>query len=105
MNAYDFSSRVALVTGGASGIGAATVELLRASGARVAVLDVDPSGLHDDVLAIRGDVTRSEDANAAVTRVDSELGGLDILVCSAGVGGLHAVEKRSGTTSKRFARI
>jgi 2-dehydro-3-deoxy-L-rhamnonate dehydrogenase (NAD+) len=87
VNAYDFGGRVALVTGGASGIGAATVELLRTSGARVAVLDVDPNGLHEDVLPIRGDVTRSEDAEAAVARADSELGGLDILVCSAGVGG------------------
>ena len=87
MNAYDFGGRIALVTGGASGIGAATVELLRTSGARVAVLDVDPNGLHEDVLPIRGDVTRSDDADAAVARVDSELGGLDILVCSAGVGG------------------
>jgi 2-dehydro-3-deoxy-L-rhamnonate dehydrogenase (NAD+) len=87
VNAYDFGGRVALVTGGASGIGAATVELLRTSGARVAVLDLDPNGLHDDVLPIRGDVTRSEDAEAAVARADSELGGLDILVCSAGVGG------------------
>jgi UDP-glucose 4-epimerase len=42
VNAYDFGGRVAIVTGGASGIGAATVELLRTSGARVAVLDVDP---------------------------------------------------------------
>src|SRR2546425_11178315 len=87
VNAYDFRGRVALVTGGASGIGAATVELLRTSGARVAVLDVDPNGLHEDVLPIRGDVTRSEDAEAAVARVDTELGGLDVLVCSAGVGG------------------
>src|SRR6266481_8136944 len=87
MNAYDFGGRVALVTGGASGIGAATVELLRTSGARVAVLDLDSNGLHQDVLAIHGNVTRSEDAEAAVARVDSELGGLDILVCSAGVGG------------------
>jgi 2-dehydro-3-deoxy-L-rhamnonate dehydrogenase (NAD+) len=87
VSAYDFGGRVALVTGGASGIGAATVELLRASGARVAVLDVDPDGLHEDVLPIRGDVTKSSDADAAVARVDSELGGLDILVCSAGVGG------------------
>src|SRR6266550_2828568 len=87
MNAYDFGGRLALVTGGGSGIGAATVELLRTNGARVAVLDLDPSGQHEDVLPIRGDVTRSEDADAAVGRVDSELGGLDILVCSAGVGG------------------
>jgi NAD(P)-dependent dehydrogenase (short-subunit alcohol dehydrogenase family) len=87
VNTYDFGGRVALVTGGASGIGAATVELLRSAGARVAVLDVALDGLADGVLGIRGDVTRSSDADEAVLRVKSELGRLDILVCSAGVGG------------------
>lgn len=87
MNAYGFRGRVALVTGGASGIGAATVELLRASGAEVAVFDLAPDGQAQDVLTIQGDVTSSADAEAAVQRVESELGGLDVLVCSAGVGG------------------
>lgn len=87
MNAYGFRGRVALVTGGASGIGAATVELLRASGAEVAVFDLAPDGQTQDVLAIQGDVTNSADANAAVKKVESELGRLDVLVCSAGVGG------------------
>ena len=87
MNAYEFGGRVALVTGGASGIGAATVELLRASGAQVAVFDLSPDGLAQDVLTIRGDVTSSADADAAVATVESELGRLDVLVCSAGVGG------------------
>jgi 2-dehydro-3-deoxy-L-rhamnonate dehydrogenase (NAD+) len=87
VNAYDFSGRVALVTGGTSGIGAATVELLRASGARVAVLDLNLDGLDDDVFGIEGDVTRSTDADGAVARAESELGPLDVLVCSAGVGG------------------
>ena len=87
MNSYDFAGRVALVTGGASGIGAAAVDLLRASGANVAVFDVDSDSLPDDVLSLQGDVTRSEDADAAVERVTAELGGLDVLVCSAGVGG------------------
>jgi 2-dehydro-3-deoxy-L-rhamnonate dehydrogenase (NAD+) len=87
VNAYDFEGRVALVTGGASGIGAATVELLRGCGARVAVLDLAPEGLDDDVLAIQGDVTRSADADRAVESVESEFGGLDVLVCSAGIGG------------------
>jgi 3-oxoacyl-[acyl-carrier protein] reductase len=87
VSTYDFGGRVALVTGGASGIGAATVELLRSSGARVAVLDVSLDGLADGVLGIRGDVTRSSDADEAVLRVKSALGRLDILVCSAGVGG------------------
>jgi 2-dehydro-3-deoxy-L-rhamnonate dehydrogenase (NAD+) len=87
VNAYGFRGRVALVTGGASGIGAATVELLRASGAEVAVFDLAPDGQAQDVLTIQGDVTSSADADAAVKRVESELGGLDVLVCSAGVGG------------------
>jgi 3-oxoacyl-[acyl-carrier protein] reductase len=87
VNAYGFRGRVALVTGGASGIGAATVELLRASGAEVAVFDLAPDGQAQDVLTIQGDVTSSADAEAAVQRVESELGGLDVLVCSAGVGG------------------
>jgi 2-dehydro-3-deoxy-L-rhamnonate dehydrogenase (NAD+) len=87
VNAYGFRGRVALVTGGASGIGAATVELLRASGAEVAVFDLAPDRQAQDVLTIQGDVTRSADADAAVQRVESELGRLDVLVCSAGVGG------------------
>jgi 2-dehydro-3-deoxy-L-rhamnonate dehydrogenase (NAD+) len=87
VNVYGFRGRVALVTGGASGIGAATVELLRASGAEVAVFDLAPDGQTQDVLTIQGDVTSSADANAAVKKVESELGRLDVLVCSAGVGG------------------
>jgi 2-dehydro-3-deoxy-L-rhamnonate dehydrogenase (NAD+) len=87
VNAYDFAGRVALVTGGASGIGAATVELLRAGGASVAVLDLAPEELDAGVLAIQGDVGRSADVDRAVAQVEAELGGLDVLVCSAGVGG------------------
>jgi 2-dehydro-3-deoxy-L-rhamnonate dehydrogenase (NAD+) len=87
VNAYDFGGRVALVTGGASGIGAATAELLRGGGARVAVLDLERDGRDEDVLAIQGDVSSSTDVDAAVSQVEAELGGLDVLVCSAGVGG------------------
>jgi NAD(P)-dependent dehydrogenase (short-subunit alcohol dehydrogenase family) len=87
VNAYDFDGRTALVTGGASGIGAATVELLGRCGARVAVLDVNLDGLPSEVLGIEGDVTRSSDADAAVAEVEAAFGALDVLVCSAGIGG------------------
>jgi 2-dehydro-3-deoxy-L-rhamnonate dehydrogenase (NAD+) len=83
---YDFSGRCAFVTGGASGIGKATAERLRASGAQVAVFDrhVAAGG---DGLAIEGDISRSADVEAAVDRAVGELGKIDILVNSAGVPG------------------
>ena len=84
-NAYDFAGRVAMVTGGASGIGAATVALLREGGARTAVFDL--SGEGDADVVVRGDVTQSAELDAAVDRVVDELGRLDVLVCCAGVSG------------------
>ena len=85
-NAERFSGRVALVTGGSSGIGAATAQRLAAEGARVASLDVD-SDSTNGVLALAGDVSRSSDVDEAVARTTSELGPIDVLVCSAGVPG------------------
>ena len=72
-NYYAFEGRVALVTGGASGIGAATVERLRAGGAEVRVFD----------LANGDDVRHSGQLDAAFDRLSR----LDVLVCCAGVGG------------------
>ncbi len=85
-NDYRFSGRVALVTGGASGIGAAVVRRLAAEGAKVASLDLRAAS-SDGVLALSGDVSRSGDIEAAVGRVADELGPIDVLVCSAGVPG------------------
>jgi 2-dehydro-3-deoxy-L-rhamnonate dehydrogenase (NAD+) len=82
-----FSGRVALVTGGSSGIGAATAHRLEREGARVASLDLRDEA-PDGVLPLAGDVSRSADVADAVARVESELGPLDVLVCSAGVPGL-----------------
>jgi 2-dehydro-3-deoxy-L-rhamnonate dehydrogenase (NAD+) len=85
-NDYRFSDRVALVTGGASGIGAAVARRLLGEGAKVAALDLNPAEA-EGVLALAGDVSRSADVEAAVSRVESELGPVDVLVCSAGVPG------------------
>lgn len=92
-NDQRFSGRVALVTGAASGIGAAVARRLVAEGARVASLDLRADA-PDGVLAIAGDVSRSADVNSAVGRVEEELGRIDVLVCSAGVPGdsLRTVE-------------
>jgi 3-oxoacyl-[acyl-carrier protein] reductase len=86
VNDNRFSGRVILVTGGASGIGQAASRRFRAEGARVATLDLnaEPS---NGVLAVAGDVSRSADVDAAVERVERELGPIDVLVCAAGIPG------------------
>jgi 2-dehydro-3-deoxy-L-rhamnonate dehydrogenase (NAD+) len=88
VSSLDFAGRVALITGGGSGIGAACAARLQKSGAEVAVFDLDPGGNAGSVLGIAGDVTRSQELEGAVARVERELGRLDVLVCSAGVSGV-----------------
>jgi 3-oxoacyl-[acyl-carrier protein] reductase len=72
------TDRVAIVTGGASGMGAATVARLRDQGVTVGVLDVDGTSPVD--------VSDADAVGAAVARVRSELGPVDIVVNAAGIG-------------------
>ncbi len=81
-----FGGRVALVSGGSSGIGAAVGERLLREGARVASFDLTENA-PNGVLAVSGDVSNSAEVAAAVERVEAELGPVDVLVCSAGVAG------------------
>lgn len=80
----EFDGLVAVVTGGASGLGAATVRQLLERGANVAVLDRDVAGTPEGALPVAADLADDASIVAAVDRVVSELGGLDILVNSAG---------------------
>ena len=95
------SGRVALVTGGARGIGAAIAEGLRAIDARVAILDLDAAALAAcplDGLKIEADVADPLACEAAVRQVEEAHGRLDVLVNNAGLGmGLI----RARTTSRR----
>ncbi len=80
----------AIVTGGASGIGAAAASVLRERGARVVVLDRDAQEGDD---AIRVDVTiDASGVDAAVAEAISRLGGLDVLVNNAEIGAAGTVE-------------
>ena len=84
--------RTALVTGGASGIGAATARRLAAEGAQVAVADLDTDRARDvtgdfDGVPIAMDVTDTESIRAGVATAVESLGALDVLVNNAGGGG------------------
>jgi NAD(P)-dependent dehydrogenase (short-subunit alcohol dehydrogenase family) len=79
---FRLDGKAAVVTGGGRGIGAACVRRLGAAGARVAVLDLDPG--EDAQLRIACDVTDEAALEAALARAAGELGGIDVLVNSAG---------------------
>ena len=88
----EFDGLVAVVTGGASGIGAAVVTRLLEGGARVAVLDLNVTGANPAALAVTADVSDSASVTAAIDTVAAELGGIDIVVNNAGIGAQGTVE-------------
>src|SRR3954452_8075815 len=101
----DFDGLVAAVTGGGSGIGAAVVRVLQERGARVAVLDLDPSGVPEGVLGVRTDVGDDASVRSAVETVVGELGGLDVLVNNAGVGAQGTVADNDDDEWRRVLDI
>lgn len=92
--AFDMSGMVAVVTGGASGIGAATARTLAGLGARVAVFDVAPDPASED-FSVRVDITDDASVRAGVEAVVEEFGGIDVVVNNAGIGAQGAVEDNS----------
>jgi NAD(P)-dependent dehydrogenase (short-subunit alcohol dehydrogenase family) len=88
----EYDDLVAVVTGGASGIGAAIAAELLARGARVAAFDLDPSGCPDGVLGVTVDVSDDDSVRAGVQQVVDSWGGLDILVNNAGIGAQGTVD-------------
>ena len=94
MNQLDFKGRVAIVTGGAMGIGLAVAQRLVASGGRVSLWDRDADALEKaksvlgsetDVRVV--DVANSDLVDATAREAASTLGRIDALVCSAGITG------------------
>lgn len=86
----DLSGRVAVVTGGASGIGEAVARLAAARGATVVVADLDQARAADVAAELGGhavtlDVGSAPDVDGAAERIEREIGAVDILVTSAGI--------------------
>jgi NAD(P)-dependent dehydrogenase (short-subunit alcohol dehydrogenase family) len=83
----DFAGLVAVITGGASGIGAATAHLLRQRGAKIAVLDRAPNSEDaEDFIAIECDITDRAAIDEAIGIVLEKFHGIDVLVNNAGIG-------------------
>jgi NAD(P)-dependent dehydrogenase (short-subunit alcohol dehydrogenase family) len=82
----DLTGLVAIVTGGASGIGAAIADRLHSAGASVAVLDLRTDGVDPRYLAVAADVSDRASIDAAVATVGEQLGRIDIVVNNAGIG-------------------
>ena len=84
-----------LVTGGGSGIGRAVAAAALAGRARVAALDLDPSGTAPGAVHVKADVSDDRSIIQAVAYAVEQLGGLDVLVNNAGIGAQGSVEENS----------
>jgi 2-hydroxycyclohexanecarboxyl-CoA dehydrogenase len=115
MSAARFDGRVALVTGGASGIGRATALRLASEGAKVAVVDRDEPGAAETVRLVRAaggtaapfacNVADSAGVNAAVAVIAAALGPVDVLVNVAGIGDTAGLDGVAGVSDERWNAV
>jgi len=96
-------NKIALITGAAQGIGLATAKLFAKNGAKVLLTDINEEEVltqsekmkldyPDQILAIKHDVTSADDWKTAVNYIDSEFGGINILVNNAGIMAVGTIE-------------
>jgi NAD(P)-dependent dehydrogenase (short-subunit alcohol dehydrogenase family) len=105
--------RTVIVTGGASGLGGATVEMVVAAGGRAVIVDVNEqtgnaaaARLGDRVRFVKADVTSDADVQRAVDAARTSFGGVHGLVCAAGIGVAERVLPKEGALPlDRFTRV
>lgn len=109
--------KVAVITGGAGGIGAATGQLFCEEGARVALVDLEGSPLAEvaqriralvpgsEVLEVAADLGTEDSAQAVVARVLERFGALDVLVNNAGVRAYEALADAQAATWQRILSV
>ncbi|MEO7059712.1 MAG: SDR family NAD(P)-dependent oxidoreductase [Lapillicoccus sp.] len=101
MNTYGLGGKVAVITGGASGIGRACAHTLARSGADISIWDLDRGGLDHVIMELEAydyrvhsavvDVSDSAAVDTAMQDVLDTMGHVDIAVCNAGIGGAAAM--------------
>ena len=107
----DIKGHAAIVTGGASGLGAATARMLAAAGAKVAILDVNQKAAAEVAIDVKGiavacDVTSSEQTEEAFAKAAADHGVARILINCAGVGPAKRIVGRDGPMPlDEFARV
>ena len=109
----DIKGKSALVSGGASGLGAATVRMLASSGARVTIADLNEQAgkalaqeLGESVCFVKMDVTSEKDVQSAVDETARHHGGLHIAICTAGIGVAEKLIGKNGLHDlDRFVRV
>lgn len=91
----EFAGLVAVVTGGASGIGAAIVERLSTAGAKVAIFDINEIKVGENKLSLCVNVADSESVAAGISAVIEKFGQLDVVINNAGIGAQGTVVSNS----------
>ena len=109
-------NKIALITGAAQGIGLATAKLFAKNGAKVLLTDINEEEVltqsekmkldyPDQILAIKHDVTSADDWKTAVNYIDSEFGGINILVNNAGIMAVGTIEDETFEQWKQVHNI
>jgi len=107
----DMSGKVAIVTGGASGMGQITARRLARQGAKVAIFDVNEKGLQDtaaesnNITAFRCDISSLQDVEAKVAQVAAELGPIELLVHAAALMPSHKLVDHTHEGMEKLFRI
>ncbi len=107
----DMSGKVAIVTGGASGMGQITARRLARQGAKVAIFDVNDKGLQDtaaesgNITAYRCDISSLQDVEAKVAQVAAELGAIELLVHAAALMPSHQLIDHTHEGMEKLFRI
>lgn len=111
MTTADFTGKIVLVTGAASGIGLATVQKFLAQGAEVVAVDLPEVDLqeifadHDNIICLELDITTEDAADVMIDCARQQFGGLDILVNNAGICIGQTFEETSDETWDRIMAV